>query len=469
MQRSSVAIIGAGFSGTLLALHLSRVCSPGTRICLIERRAEFGPGLAYSTDCSAHVLNVPAGRMSAFQDQPLHFLQWLERQPSETLEGLKPNTASFVPRLRYGRYLRELLANAIGVCPKATLELVRGEVVSLTREPKGLTLHLDDGRTVATAIAVIATGNDAPTEPLPTLRDKPFYRNNPWPPDIADDLPSDAAVLLIGTGLTAVDVILLLSRRGHQGPIHALSRRGLLPRTHAGVPVPSVTFGVDLVPRKPRDLVRFIRNECRRVSEGGGSWQAAVDAMRPLTQDIWRNWPHADRRQFLTHARPWWDVHRHRLAPEIAERVEAAKASGQLRIHAGQMSGFASDGDWVDVLWRPRGGIAEATLRVSRVINCIGPATDVATSPGRLNQSLLRGGLGQPDASRLGFAMTSDHALEGNASEILFGIGPICRGLLLESTAIPEIRVQCQDLANHIASLLKRRTYTGPLKHRSRQ
>lgn len=451
MQRSSVAIIGAGFSGTLLALHLLRICPPSTEIRLIERRPEFGPGLAYSTDCSDHLLNVPAGRMSAFQQRPSDFLDWLRRQPDDALDGLVPEAGGFVPRRLYGRYLRELLANVASSHPTDRFRLLRGSVVAIDRTRSGLTLAFEDGHALTATIGVIATGNNAPAEPCPGLRATSFYRPNPWAHDIADGLDSNRAVLLIGTGLTMVDTVVNLLNRGHRGPIHALSRRGLLPHAHARIPATPPGFELHEIPHRPRELVRFIRLECDRIVAMGGPWQVIVDALRPITQDIWRDWSAADRRQFLTHARPWWDVRRHRLAPSIADRIEAARASGQLRIHAGRLSGFAVQAGEVDVSWQPRGEAAAAALRVQRVINCTGPATDVRTSSDPLTRSLLSAGLGWPDPLGLGFDITDDGALRGNASDVLFGVGPICRSALWENTAVPDIRVQCENLAKRIA------------------
>jgi len=454
MRPPSIAIIGAGFSGSLLALHLSGHHAPATRIQLIEQAPEFGRGLAYSTSCSDHILNVPAGRMSAFHDRPLHFLDWLNRQPDDVHNARTPDSGAFVRRRLYGDYVKELLADAARTAPPGRLELVRGEVIAITRDPEGLTLHFSGGRSSSCAIAVLATGHNIPADPCPAMRGKRFYQPDPWDfHGIEDALPPDRAVLLIGTGLTMTDTVLRLLAHGHQGPIHAISRRGLLPRTHAVLPTPAPIFDPAAFPRQPRALLRFVRREAERIAEAGYPWHAVIDALRPITQDIWRGWPAAERRRFLTHVRPWWDVHRHRMANSIASRIEVARASGQLRIHAGRIAGFVTRSDAVDIAWRPRGAATAESLRVHRVINCTGPDTDVAKASDPLTRSLLLGGLGRPDTHCLGFDVTGEGALRGCASDRLFGVGPICRGALWEITAVPEIRAQCQALARHIAAL----------------
>jgi len=457
MQPHSIAIIGAGFSGTMLSLQLLRHCSPGTRIQLIEQAPGFGTGLAYASVCPEHRLNVPAGRMSAFPDRPHDFLEFLGRQPANVLGGTVPDAGSFVPRQLYGRYLQNLLTDAIRTCPEGRLELVRGKTLAITPEPSGLLLRLAGGRAIMASTAVIATGNAMPADPCPTLRGTPFYRSNPWDYDVAVGLAADGTVLLVGTGLTMIDTALQLLSQGHRGPIHALSRRGLMPHTHARRPSTVPPFHRHEIPRRLCDLVRFMRRKSQQATEAGGSWHAVVDALRPVTQDIWRTAAGSDRRQFLSHLRPWWDVHRHRVAPSIADRIEAARASGQLHIHAGRIAGFALEGDAANVFWRPRRGAAPQSLHVDRIINCTGPETDIMKSHDPLFQTLLRTGMARPDPLGLGFDVTEDGAFRGNASDRLFGVGPICRSALWEITAVPDIRAQCESLAQRISELTRQR------------
>jgi uncharacterized NAD(P)/FAD-binding protein YdhS len=457
MQPHSIAVIGAGFSGTLLTLHLLRHCPPATSIRLIEQSPGFGTGLAYATACSEHRLNVPAGRMSAFPDRPRDFLDWLERQPAGVLGGQIPDAGSFVPRQLYGRYLQSLLTDAIRTSPEGRLELVRGKTLAISRERTGLMLCLAEGRTLMVSSAVIATGNNTPADPLPALRGTPLYRPNPWACDVVDGIAPGGTVLLVGTGLTMIDTVLQLLDRGHDGPIHALSRRGLMPHAHARLPSTVPAFERRDIPHRFSDLVRFIRTRSRQTIEAGGSWHAVVDALRPVTQEIWRTASVSDRRRFLTHLRPWWDVHRHRVAPSIADRIEAARASGQLYIHAGRITGFALAGNAAEVSWRPRGKSATQSLHVDRLINCTGPETDIARSPDPLFQSLLSTGMARPDPLGLGFDVTEDGRFRGNASDQLFGVGPICRSALWEITAVPDIRAQCESLAHRIACLMRQR------------
>ncbi len=460
MSAASIAVVGAGFSGTLLALHLMRRCPPATRIVLIERNIQFGRGQAYSTGNSSHLLNVPAGRMSAFHDQPGDFLAWLQAQPPEVLAGITPGPGSFVPRSLYGAYIRHLLNQEIGrIDAERKLELVRGEVLSIDRAAHPLMLQLDRDRQIQADLAVLAVGNFPPEAPPiedPAFYDTDFYRADPWAPDALAGLDCDSPVLLIGTGLTMVDTVISLLDRGHAGPIHAVSRRGLLPRRHAahgtagGEPLPYPT-GVSA-------LTRFLRQQAGQSAAAGGDWRPVIDGLRPFTVDIWQRMPLEDRRRFLRHARPWWEVHRHRMAGQVADRIEAAQASGQLRILAGRIRAYRPSGTQIEAVIRPRGQEALTSLRIARVVNCAGPNADYDRIAHPLVQGLLADGTARPDPLRLGLDVTGTGALvnrSGAISRRIFAVGPITKGTFWEMTAVPDIRRQTELLALHLSGLVK--------------
>ena len=457
METPSITIVGGGFSGTMLSLHLLRHCAPGTHVRLIERRRQFGPGLAYSTDNPNHLLNVPAGRMSAFADRPTHFLDWLRAQPLQDLGGAMPDNGSFVPRRLFGRYIRQTLHDALRARSPVHLELLHGNVASVVPAPRGLQLNIEGGHTIATDMAVLALGNFSP-EPIPVAEslfyDPSLYCADPWSPAAFANLDRAAPVLLIGTGLTAVDAVISLLDQGHTGPIHAISRRGLLPRCHTA-PVVAADGPLDHS-RGLRALTRSLRAHAEHALATGGAWQPVIDRLRPVTQDIWAAMSADDRQRFLRHLRPWWDVHRHRIAPSVAARIEAAQASGQFRARAGRLRGYETAGDGMTVRFRPRGGDAMETLRVSRVVNCSGPATDYRSVADPLVRSFLLDGLARPDPLRLGLDVSPTCALRGRsgiASRRLFAVGPVTRGAFWEMTAVPDIRRQCEQLARHLAHL----------------
>ena len=457
---ATIAIVGAGFSGTLLTLHLLRRCCPTTRIHLIERNRQFGPGAAYSTGNPSHLLNVPAGKMSAFRDRPSDFVDWLAAQDAAALGGDPIGPGSFVPRQLFGAYIRNLLLDEMRRPGNAgRLKLSRGDALGLDRTPGGLQLQLDRGRVVEADLAVLAIGNFPPEPPLgadPEFLDGPFYRADPWGADTFTDLDPDAPVLLVGTGLTTVDAVVTLIDQGHRGPIHALSRRGLLPRRHdaSAVAPPPQDYAL---PTRLGALTRALREASDAALAAGRGWQPVIDQLRPFTQDVWNALSQEDRQRFLRHLRPWWEVHRHRMAPSVAERIDRVRASGQLHIHVGRIARFTPAGERVEVQYRRRRTGDEARLEVARVINCAGPGCDYDRIQHPLVRSLLDAGLVRPDSLRLGLDVTANCALkhaDGSISRRLYAIGPVTKAAFWEMTAAPDIRRQCEFLGEFLAAQL---------------
>ncbi|MEI9987898.1 MAG: FAD/NAD(P)-binding protein [Aliidongia sp.] len=464
---ATIAIVGAGFSGTLLTLHLLRRCCATTRIHLIERNRQFGPGAAYSSGNPSHLLNVPAGKMSAFRDQPTDFVDWLSAQDADSL-GIGPvGPGTFVPRQLFGAYMRNMLLDEMRrPCNAGRLKLSRGDVLGVDRSGTGQQLILDRGRTIEADIAVLATGN-FPPEPPPGAHEDflngPFYRADPWGVATFTGLDPDAPVLLVGTGLTTVDAVITLIDQGHRGPIHALSRRGLLPRRHeAGAAAPPQDYAL---PTKLGALTRALREASEQALAEGRSWQPVIDQLRPFTQDVWNALSNEDRQRFLRHLRPWWDVHRHRMAPAVADRIEQVRASGQLQIHIGRIQRFDAGTDRVRVSYRRRRNGEQVELDAARVINCAGPGCDYDRITHPLVRSLLDAGLVRPDALRLGLDVTANCALkhaDGSISRRLFAIGPVTKAAFWEMTAVPDIRRQCEFLGEFLAAQMGAPVFAVP-------
>jgi|HubBroStandDraft_1064217.scaffolds.fasta_scaffold00021_23 uncharacterized NAD(P)/FAD-binding protein YdhS len=465
---ATIAIIGAGFSGTLLTLHLLRRCCPATRIHLIERNRQFGPGAAYSTGNPSHLLNVPAGKMSAFRDRPGDFVEWLSSQDAASL-GIGPvGSGTFVPRQLFGAYIRNLLLDEMRRPGNAgRLRLSRGDALGIDRSDGVLQLRLDRGRKIEADLAVLAIGN-FPPEPPPgadeEFLDGPCYRADPWGPDTFAGLDPAAPVLLVGTGLTTVDAVITLIDQGHRGPIHALSRRGLLPCRHDAGAAEAAPQDQAL-PTRLTALTRHLRAAAEQALAEGRGWQPVIDQLRPFTQDVWNAMSTADRHRFLRHLRPWWDVHRHRMAPSVAERLDQIRASGQLQIHVGRIQRFACEGDSVQVSYRRRRDGERARLDVVRVINCSGPGCDYDRITHPLVRSLLDAGLVRPDSLRLGLDVTANCALkqeDGSISRRLFAIGPVTKAAFWEMTAAPDIRRQCEYLGEFLAAQLGAPVFASP-------
>jgi uncharacterized NAD(P)/FAD-binding protein YdhS len=438
----SVAVIGAGFSGTLLALHLVRVGPPDLRVILIERTGGFGRGLAYGTHNPRHLLNVRVANMSAWPDQPDHLALWLAEQPANEDGGL-----DFISRGAYGRYIASQLQEAIAQPDGAQrLLLVPDEAVGLDRHPSHLRLKLALGNTLDVDLAVLATGHppSAPPEGVGLEALPPqLYADDPWAAQALEGLDPDASVLLLGSGLTMIDVALSLEARGHRGPILALSRRGLAPRRHSGPPARTA-----VTPAADEPLSRRVATLRRRAREVG--WRHAVDELRPSTQAIWLRAGPVERRRFLRHLQPWWDVHRHRMAPTVADWFDRQLGGGRLGLVAGRLLRAEETADSVEAVWRPRGETLDQTLRVGRIINCTGPGGDPARSRDPLLRQLLSQGMVRADPMGLGLDVQPDGRLvdaAGAANNRLYAVGPVSRSAVWEIIAVPDIRNQVVERA----------------------
>jgi uncharacterized NAD(P)/FAD-binding protein YdhS len=459
MPGTTIAVVGAGFSGTMLSLWLQAFAPAGTRICLIERTGRFAAGDAYTTTNHRHLLNVPAGRMSALPDQPNDFVQWLRRQPAARLGDVVPSEFAFVPRALYGAYLESLLDSGLREARPSRLELLQDAVVRVAHHFDGVTLGLASGAVLNADIAVLATGNAAPSLLHPdvgVLRAAGLWHAGPWDSTAFAGLEPDVPVLLIGSGLTMADAVISLLDAGHTGPVHAISRHGLLPRRHSASHAGPLATA-NPWPRRLCPLVRAVRGEIAAALAAGHDWRSVIDALRPFNQDLWRGFSDSERSRFLRHLRAWWDVHRHRMPHAAADRIEATLASGQLRVHAGRIVGLGVKEGQASVAFRRRGTEAVATLTAARVIDCTGPATDVTRSTEPLMRSLLSAGIARPDPLRLGLDVATSGALIdrlGQCSGRLFAIGPPTKGVSWEITSVPDIRTRCRDLAHMLGGLL---------------
>jgi uncharacterized NAD(P)/FAD-binding protein YdhS len=435
----SVLIVGGGASGVLLTAHLLRKRQSGIRVTLIERRAQLGRGMAYSARQQEHVLNVPATNMSAFVDDPEHFWRWLRTR------GLVAgdDRFAFVPRRHYGAYLGDVLAQCRD---NGALTVINETAVDVRPGAAGVEIVLANGASVLAHAAVLAVGH----EESPARGRGIAVRVGS---DADTPLNPDAPVLVLGSGLSMVDAWLTLAQARHRGPITVVSRHGLLPRRHE--PVPKATLDEADVPigADARYFERWLRDYAEALEAQGGDWRSAVDALRPFNQRIWQAWSEPSRRRFLTHLRPFWNVHRHRLPPDLHDRLRGAIASGQVTLRAGQVTDLARDGDAIRATVRPKGKRETETLAVARVYDCGGVSVDVEQSSNPAVRALLAAGRARPDPLRIGLDVTAGCEVvdrDGTPSERLFALGPLTRGTFFEIEAVPDIRVQAAGLARRL-------------------
>jgi uncharacterized NAD(P)/FAD-binding protein YdhS len=434
-RKSRVAIVGGGASGTILAAQLTR---RGIGSVLIEGSGRAGRGVAYSTPEPAHLLNVRAEGMSAWTGEPDHFAKRFERDGGER--------RGFAERRLFGRYLREILDEAVA---SGGAEVIERTAVRADRDGSGWRVGLGDGSSVEAQALVLAVGNQEP-ELLSAFAGagRRFIRN-PWGDDaraaVAELAATGEAALLVGTGLTMVDLVLSLEAAGHRGKIVALSRRGLIPRSHADFE-PAPIRSSDL-PANLRALFRWLR---RRSAEVG--WRAAVDSLRPHSQPLWQGLSGDEQRRFLRHVRPWWDVHRHRIAPEVAATVARLIGEGRLEVLAARIVGARDTEHGLEADFRRRGASTVQSGTFAYAFSCTGPLHSITRTRDLLLRNLLDSGQVRPD--RLGIGLE----VEGTArvGEHLWAMGPLTKGRYWEIIAVPDIRDQAAAVADDIERELSR-------------
>ncbi|MFZ4805503.1 MAG: FAD/NAD(P)-binding protein [Synechococcus lacustris] len=464
IQPSVIAVVGAGFSGTLVAAHLLRQQRPLT-ILLIERSGRFGTGLAYGTTDPGHLLNVSAGNMSAHPSDPGHLLRWLElnREPLEGLLLGPIDASSFLPRQVFGFYLTSVLEEArIHAGDGLKLERITADVVDLQPigAAGGFRLSLGDGRELQADRVVLAWGNTAiPVEATRTANPSGSDRHwrQGWAADATEGLDPDASVLLLGTGLTMVDMVVSLQRQGHRGPVVALSRRGHAPNAHRAYrPIAPFLSSAD-APRTVLGLWRLIRERAELAIRDGDDWRGVIDALRPITQELWRQLPDVERRRFLRHAAVVWDVHRHRIAADLHDLLQDWIGRGQLQILAGRLLDVQQVEGGLGLRLRRRHAHTDEVLRVERVISCTGIPLDYERADQPLLRRLREQHLLRSDPLALGLASAADGGLidaDGQRVPGLYTIGSPRKGDLWETIAVPELRHQAADLARSLVKSL---------------
>jgi uncharacterized NAD(P)/FAD-binding protein YdhS len=425
----------------LTAYHLVVRCAVPIRVVVIDPRPELGLGLAYSTPSLQHLLNVPAGKISALPDEPEHFLNWLH-----THYDPKITSADFAPRAIFGKYIQSLLATAPGI------EHLQTTVLDCHPKETQALLSLADGTTLTADAVVLAVGNFNPAA-LPGISEEVIsngiYCQSAWEDATYANLPADAPVTLIGTGLTAVDVLLRLRERGHRGTVTAISRHGLFPNRHAAYEPLKECVVAGKPPVKARELLRAVH----QALKAGKPWRAVIDSLRPRTNELWLALPMAEQKRLRRHLQRRWEIVRHRMAPSIADRLDAELSGGTLVLRQGSLHAVRLADGGASVDYRSGGKIA--AIFATRVINCTGPDTNYRRVGSPLINSLFAQGLIVDGPLGAGLWSNQNGALraeDGTASSILFNIGPGRLGTLFESIAAPELREQAMELATFLAA-----------------
>ncbi len=458
-----IAVIGGGFSGVMTAVNLARLARRPLHVKVINDRRPTGRGVAYGMRRPEHLLNVAARNMSAFRDEPDHFLQWLRTRSDFDAVPEIELRERFIPRMVYGDYLRSIMLHYLQAASGLTAvktEFVTGEAKDIELAGETAVVHLADSTTVEADRVVLATGNEAPAE-LPgaeALAGHPAWVGDPWQPWEQRLPDQNGCIVVLGTGLTTVDAIISLRSLGWMGSIHAISRHGWFPHAHfRGIEYPDFPPpDVDLAKLGLEKLVALVQDHCARLHERNANPAIIVDKMRPYTQRIWSNLKREERLAFAGKYAARWNVSRHRIAPELHAQITSSQLTGQLQVHAAAIERVEAAGPRVVVHFGE--GRSQAG---DLVINATGPSSRLSASHSVLLQNLLRRGLIAPDELDMGVRVDPDHTVvtaDGQRSRQFLALGPLLRGTLWETIAVPELRGQAMRVAE---TLLDRPSLPG--------
>jgi uncharacterized NAD(P)/FAD-binding protein YdhS len=459
-SRFVVAIIGGGFTGAAVAWNLARATPAGSlRILVHEPRSKLGAGLAYDTTDPTHRINVPAERMSLDAADGFDFIDWLREQGRDIADrdAVLPDGRIFPRRADFGDYVAARLAPML---EDKRVEHVRSEVVGVEREGRAWRVRRSDGGSDVVDVVVIATNHPSPAAPkalAALLEGHPRFIADPTAPDALRPIKPGHDVLIMGNGLTGADIAASLLSRGHTGRITAISRRGLRSRGHAlGIQEPHGDF-LSRPITSARLLTRRIREAINQAALFDVSWHAVIDAVRAQGQDIWRNLPVAERRRIVRHLRPFWDVHRFRIAPQVENAIDAALKIGQMESLAASVGAVSYFGDKIRVALRLSRHKGKSLRDVDAVVVATGPAHGSVLANQTYLEGLAAAGLIRLDPVGLGLDCDQHSRLinaKGDAQRTLFVAGPLARGAFGELMGLPQVSIHARDVALEVQSYL---------------
>lgn len=452
-----IGIIGGGASGIILLLHLIKQATGSLSLLLFNSGYPLSKGVAYSTTDQDHLLNVRAGRMSLYADEPLHFVEWLKKQQEYPAAlGQDNDQDAFVPRYLYGRYLSETFQNVLDRLPDhIQVHIAEVKVIEISKN-EIFTIKTETGELFHVHHAALCTGIESPVQ-LPGIKELPADERihiNPW---INKNLSvkSEEHVLLIGTGLTMVDHVLSLINSDFKGSITALSKHGQL---HLAHPEHKQSLKSDIPFIPPADLkglFSLIKKRIKEHPDPQGWEEPVLEDIRPYTQQLWFNYSTEEKQQFLRHLQHLWSKLRHRIPYNIYLQLKSAIDHHQLKLAGGFLTGIEIQPQQLLVTFKNRKKNSNETIVVNRIINCTGPVLDVDRSTNPLIRSLSQQGLIRNSASKLGPDAMPDGRLidkAGKTHEDFFTLGPPLRGVIWEAVAVPEIRVGSKEIARIIIS-----------------
>lgn len=228
-----IAVVGGGASAVCVVDALARLPQLSGDLTVFEPAPHLWRGRAYQPDAEVVLINATAGDMSVRHGDEGHFERWLTEQCGR----LGRPVPDFAPRSVYGDYLEHTVEEDLARLRERgwRTSVARQGVTGASRAGGRVVLRTDAGPCPPFDHVVLAVGGGRPKDTF-GLAGHPGFVGDPYPVTrTLSAIGPDERVAVVGTGLTAVDVVIALAANGHRGPISLASRMGVLPavRQHA--------------------------------------------------------------------------------------------------------------------------------------------------------------------------------------------------------------------------------------------
>jgi uncharacterized NAD(P)/FAD-binding protein YdhS len=456
-MKTSIAIIGGGYAGTILARKIIEQ-TVNVQITIFNSSTEISKGVAYDCNQKSSLLNVPAGKISALPEDVNHFLDWCLKHPTYKNDSRELIAGAFLPRQLYGAYLNEVWEETVKIAKdnNVSLQVLNEKVNHLVVADNHVNLQTESS-TYQFDKCVLATGNELPGKPKnieSEFLNSDRYYNNPWDVDyhkIDKSLPT----LIIGNGLTMVDIVLNMRDNHYYQKIISISPNGfnILPHRNFGFTYTGALANIEF-PISLLELITLFNREMKNLKKFGVSPEPIIDALRPNTQKIWQQFTSDEKAKFMTRVRHLWGVARHRIPFVSYDTIMKEQVNQQLNILAGKITSVQENKDGIEVkIWDKRTK-REVSVMVGAIINCTGPETNITKSNNVLLNQLYAEGIINQDPLFLGISTNCKNykTLQKNGAENqnIYAIGSLLKGELWETTAVGDLRVQAKELAQEL-------------------
>ncbi|KFC20340.1 FAD/NAD(P)-binding protein [Chryseobacterium sp. FH1] len=455
-----IGVVGGGFTGTMTAVQLIGKSSHPFEIIIINDKETLNKGTAYNPYSEKHLLNVTAGKMSAYPDNPQHFLNWVIKRDNFVGTDITLLENSFLPRLLYGEYLCSIWEDAkkLAETKRIKITLIHSLVTDLDVSEDAVILSLDDKSKLIVDDCILATGNHIPRNPA--IKNVNFYKSNnyfqnPWKIESVIHVNSKLPVLIIGNGLTMVDTIFGLLEQGFDGEIYAISPNGfnILPHRNNGLKYSKLNE--ELKDNMTiYELVKLVNKHIKSVRKYGLSAESVIDSLRIHTQKIWQTFSHLEKELFMSRLRHLWGVARHRIPLHSHDKIQQLRIDGKLHIKSGKIIDILESQDFITVEYFDKKKNEEKTINISRVINCTGPESNLTNLENSFLKNCLSKRILTQDHLNLGIDADPESFQikngEGKPHDHLYTIGSNLKGVLWESTAVNELRDQAERLSEKL-------------------